>query len=309
MDFRRLRYFVAIAESGNFHRAAERLHIAQPCLTRHINKLEAELGTLLLERLPRGVRPTPFGATFLEDAKRILGDVRRLRDRARAAGLDPGGCLNAGFDDTVAQNITLARACQQMRARFPQVKLALVPASETELLQRLKAGEIDAAFAYDICGEFATHPGIACYTVQRDDMVAVLRADDPLARRDEILLADLVGKPVVMISKDKAPKIGYQYLLDVCRAGGLELDIVQEVESIDALLSLVSVGVGVSLIARHVRDVLSNGLVLRPVKDLNIKLDLSLMWRRTSASPNNTEKFVDIVKNIPSAPPHLQLVG
>jgi DNA-binding transcriptional LysR family regulator len=308
MDFRRLRYFVAIAESGNFHRAAERLHVAQPCLTRHMNRLEAEVGVQLLERLPRGVQTTRCGAVFLEDAKRILADLKQLRDRARAEGCNPEGCLNAGFDDSVAQNITLAKASQLMKVRCPQVRLTLTPLSETHLVESLKSRDIDVGFAYDSCGEFEMDSEIACHTIQRDDMVAVLRSDDPLAHLSDISLADLHGRPVVMIAKEKAPKLGYEHMINSCRKGGLELDIVQEVESIDALFSLVSVGVGVSLVARHVRDVLSTGVILKPLRDLHVTLALSLMWRRTPVCPI-TEKFVDIVKSLGHSDTQTAAVG
>lgn len=304
MNFRRMHYFVTIAECGNLHRAAERLHIAQPALSRQMNQLETEIGIQLLQRHPRGVEPTPFGWIFLAESKRILAQVSDLKERVRCATRNPAGKLRAGFDDSVAQNEVLAKASQIMRDRFPDVELALVAMSETQQIEALKAREIDIGFAYDICGEFMRHAEIDCHTIQNDDMVAVLRADHFLAGKKMLSLAELNGQNIVMITKEKAPKIGYQYLLKACEKGGLTLNVTQEVTSIDALFSLVSVGVGVSLVARHVRDTLPPALVLRPVSDLEVNLALTLMWRKNALSPA-TQHFVNIVQSLaaPVEPP------
>ena len=120
MKFNRLRYFVKIAEEGNLHRAAEQLRIAQPALTRHIMQLEEELGVLLLNRMPRGVRLTEAGEALYRGAKKILSDLDELLDSIKSESESAGGVLSVAFEDTVSQNPILAAAVQCMKKTYPK---------------------------------------------------------------------------------------------------------------------------------------------------------------------------------------------
>src|SRR3954470_8245233 len=104
MELRQLRYFAAVAEHANFNRAAERLHVAQPALSRQVGGLEKELGVVLFERLPRGVRLTPAGAAFGDRARRILAEVEAAREHALDAQRGKVGTLRLGFSVIAVKN-------------------------------------------------------------------------------------------------------------------------------------------------------------------------------------------------------------
>jgi len=292
-----LRYFVKIAELENFHRASEQLCIAQPALTRQIMQLESELGVQLFERLPRGVRLTPAGQTFRDGAKRVLADVDQLVQNARGEGADPFGHLRVAFEDSVSQNPIIAKSLQIIRSESSRVEIKLIPLSERHQVEQLKNREIDIGFAYDSCGEFSRHAELDCFKLGEDDLVLAMPHDHRLAALPVIRTEDLRDEPFVMIAKDKAPKLGYNHLINKCEEAGLSPRIVQEVPSIDGLFNLVSVGVGLTLCARSVRRMPPENVILRRVKGLDVRFNFTLMWRRHSQSAAS-RRFVEIAKSM-----------
>lgn len=297
MRLRRLRYFVKIAEVGNIHRAAEELHVAQPALTRQIMQLEADLRTQLFERLPRGMRLTASGESFLAGAKQVIAQFDELMQSAQDNSSNPFGTISVAFEDSVSQNPMIAKSLQMVRKSYPNIKVNLLPLSERHQMERLRNREIDLGFAYDNCGEFASHRELDCLVLSKDDLVLVVPQDHPLAVKSKIVIDDLVDEPFVMIAKEKAPKLGYKNLIDTCVRAGFAPDIIQEVPSIDGLFNLVSVGIGLTLCARGVRASLPANVMMRSVEALNMSFDFTLMWRRHSQSAA-THRFVEVVKSI-----------
>lgn len=313
MNFNRLRYFVKVAELQNFHRASEVLNIAQPALTRQVRQLEAELGIQLLDRRPRGVRLTQPGENFLVGAKRVLADVEELMQSARRDSENLVGELWVAFEDSVSQNPIIAQALQIIRMNNSRLTVRLVPLSERHQIEQLRNRELDIGFAFDSCGEFSRHQELVCHSLEQEELVLVIPVDHPLNALPTIHVEDLVDEPFVMIAKEKAPKQGYNFLIDTCEAAGLTPRIVQEVHSIDGLFNLVSVGVGITMCARGVRSHLPQNVTMRRVEGLEIAFDFTMMWRRSSSSAA-TRKFVEIVKSIQkgkarSAPPILSDAG
>ena len=125
MELRHLRYFVGVGEEQHFGRAAERLHIAQPALSRQIQDLEREIGFLLFERLPRGVRLSEAGKVFLSDARRILQDVDDAKRRAERIALGQAGTLRIGIATAVSWHGLVVNALREFRRRRPDVALVL----------------------------------------------------------------------------------------------------------------------------------------------------------------------------------------
>src|SRR4029077_15541783 len=125
MELRHLRYFVGVAEEQHFGRAAERLHIAQPALSRQIQDLERELGFLLFDRLPRGVRLSAPGKVFLSDARRILQDVDEATRRAARIALGKTGTLRVGIAMALSWHGAVVDAFREFRRRQPDVELVV----------------------------------------------------------------------------------------------------------------------------------------------------------------------------------------
>lgn len=188
MDLRSLRYFVAVAEERHFGRAAARLHMTQPPLSRAVRQLEADLGTRLLHRSPTGVTPTPAGAALYGEARALLEQAERVRARVAAAA--GAATLTIG---TLADSAEQAgpRLAAAFRRRHPGVQVRVREADFTDPTTGLRAGLVDVA----ITREPFDGAGITTRLLRSDPMGVVLRADDPLACRETLRLSDLAGRP------------------------------------------------------------------------------------------------------------------
>lgn len=179
-----LRYFVAVAEELHFGRAAARLHMSQPPLSRAIKRLETEVGATLLHRSPAGVTLTPAGAALLDEARTLLEAADRVRVRVAAAATITVGILG----DSTDRGAT--RLAASYRQRHPGVEVRIRDADLTDPTCGLRAGLVDVALTR---GPF-DETGLSVRELRADPVGAVLRADDPLARCDRLKLADLAGR-------------------------------------------------------------------------------------------------------------------
>jgi DNA-binding transcriptional LysR family regulator len=187
MELRTLRYFVTVAEELHFGRAAARLHMSQPPLSRAIKQLEADLGAVLLDRSPSGVGLTPAGVTLLEEARALLERAEQLRFRvAAAAGVAAitVGILGDGADPDAA------RLAAAFRLRHPDVEIRIRETDLTDPTCGLRGGLVDIALTR---GPFR-ETGLAVRDLRADPVGAVLRADDVLAARESLTLADLADR-------------------------------------------------------------------------------------------------------------------
>lgn len=187
MELRTLRYFVAVAEELHFGRAAARLHMSQPPLSRAVRRLEADVGAALFDRSPAGVALTAAGAVLLDEARALLDRADRARDRvaaaAGAAGLTVGILGDGGGPDAAG----LARA---FRRRHPHAEVRVRDTDLTDPTCGLHAGTVDVALTR---GPF-DDTGLTVRELRAEPVGALLRADDPLARRDRLRPADLADR-------------------------------------------------------------------------------------------------------------------
>ncbi|WP_199855043.1 LysR family transcriptional regulator [Streptomyces dioscori] len=187
MELRTLRYFVAVAEELHFGRAATRLHMSQPPLSRAIRRLESELGAALFDRSSAGVALTAAGALLLDEARDLLGRSDRIRERVAAAA--GAALLTVGIlgDSTDPGALRLAAA---HRRQYPHVEVRVRETDLTDPTCGLRAGSVDIALTR---GPF-DETGLAVRELRADPVGALLRADDPLAGRESLKLADLTGR-------------------------------------------------------------------------------------------------------------------
>ncbi|WP_217370526.1 LysR family transcriptional regulator [Nonomuraea antri] len=185
MDLRLLRYFVAVAEERHFGRAAARLHMTQPPLSRAIRQLEADLGVVLLRRSPAGVTLTPAGATLHGEARNLLEQAEQVRGRVVAAA----ATLTVGTlaDSAEQAGVRLAAA---FRARHPDVRIRIRESDLTDPTAGLRAGLVDVALTRAPFDD----AGISTRVLRADPVGVVLRADDPLAGRPRLTLGELDGR-------------------------------------------------------------------------------------------------------------------
>lgn len=281
MELRHLRYFVAAAEEENFGRAAARLNLAQPALSRQIRDLEAEVGADLFDRVGRGVRLSAAGAAFLDEARRILEAARAAAERARAVGRGEAGTLRLGFLDSSAWGGEVPELLGRFRAAHPAVRLELAAANSLEQLAALAAGGLDAGFAYRQAE--ALPPGLARRPVRTDGLLAAVPRGHRLAAlRRKLRPADLAGEPFVWFPRAAAPAYFDRAMAAFAKAG-LAPRVAQEGGTDSVILGLVSAGVGVSLVNSVARWRRPDGVELRGVAGLDLKLPLDLVWRAPPA--------------------------
>ncbi|GLY91524.1 LysR family transcriptional regulator [Actinoallomurus iriomotensis] len=192
MELRSLRYFLAVAEERHVGRAAQRLHMTQPPLSRAIRQLENDLGCVLFERTPRGVDLTPAGAVMLREARAVLDQAERLRRRV-AVATGPATLVVGTLADAVEHLGTpLVRA---FREAHPNVTIAIHEADLGDPSAGLRADLVDVALTRT---PFETS-GLALRTLRTEPIGAVLPADDPLAVRDSVTTAELAGRHTVRL--------------------------------------------------------------------------------------------------------------
>jgi DNA-binding transcriptional LysR family regulator len=184
MELRTLRYFVAVAEERHFGRAAARLHMSQPPLSRAIKQLEADVGAVLMVRSAAGVTLTPAGVALLEEARALLEQAERARARVAGTATITVGLLADSADPDAT------RLADAYRRQHPGVEVRVRDTDLTDPTCGLRAGLVDVALTR---GPF-DETGLTVHRLREDPVGAVLRADDPLARRDHLELADLAGR-------------------------------------------------------------------------------------------------------------------
>lgn len=280
MELRHLRYFQAVADCENFHRAAAQLRVAQPALSRQIRTLEQMLGVELFQRQPRGVRLTPPGQAFLEDVRRILADVGRAQDRVHRIAKGQIGTIRIGFNEIAARQPYLPGFFQATRAKFPEIDLRLILLASQAQLEAVRAGQIDAGFLFHRPPE---DDELKAVPIDDDDHAVAMPRTHYLASRPRIYLADLKGEPFIM-SSQQSNRVLYERLLGACVAGGLVPRQVHEANNEFVIVNLVAAGVGLAFLNRSFGKLPSGEVVLRDVEDLSVPVRLELVWRRDNRS-------------------------
>lgn len=242
MDLRQLRQLVVLAETLNFRRAAERLHIAQPPLSISIRRLEESLDARLFERGRRGVRLTEAGRAALHDARLAIFHAEQARRAVRAAAAGEVGTLRVGFVGSATYAL-LPRALPEFRRRFPRVQLELIESTTARILARVEEEAFDVGIVrYPV----VRATPLLLQTIERDVFAAVLPARHPLARSRRLALADLAAEPFVFYSAAEVPGLHAVALL-ACQSAGFTPQVSQEAVQVQTVVSLVESGFGVAL--------------------------------------------------------------
>jgi len=293
MELRHLRYFQAVGREEHFGRAATRLNVAQPALTRQIRDLERELGVDLFERLPRGVRLSPAGRQFLDEVGDILARVEHAAERVRGFATGSLGTVRVGFSELASGDATVPHRLVDFRAREPNVDLSLMPMGSMEQVEAVKSGRLDVAIVYDIHYRPADLELLAGQAIGVTEIVLAVCRDHPFAQRNRLHVADLAREPMLWPRRDLQPAF-HDALMGRCLAHGVTPRIVQEVQTNSILLSLVSVGMGHGFISASGRDERWGNVALRAVDDLDLTLRLHMLWRKADPSPA-LKRFVEVM--------------
>jgi LysR family nitrogen assimilation transcriptional regulator len=260
VELRSIQYFVQVADEGSITRTADKIGIAQPALTRHIKQLEAELGTQLLMRLPRGVRLTTSGRDFLDHARTIMLEVSRASEHVRGKAQAPRGTVVMGTSPTLAP-LLLPGCVARARQQCPAVTLKVVEGFSPQLLDALLTGRLDLAVMTNPPRTTALALTPLC-----SEPLVVLSPPRARGTRNAFSLAELCGTPFIVT-------VGIRTLVEQQLAGfggGLRVEAV--VDSVEAIRRLLISGVGMTImpVSAFHEEIRAGQLVAYPIEDANL---------------------------------------
>lgn len=296
MELRHLRYFVAAAEAENVSRAALRLHVSQPALSRQIRDLESELGFPLFERSAKSVRLTEAGKAFLPEAQAVLGRVEEAVKTAKAAATGRRLELHVGYAPSPMARI-MPPALRAFQKRFPNVKVSLHDLSTEEMLSRVREGVLQLAFL--VQPSRAMLRGLHFSELARDPMCLAVAPDHPLARRRSVTLEQASREPLVVFSRAEYPEY-FEYLQTSFRAIKAKPKIAEEHDSAASVIAAIESGCGVAIVAQSFTCSAGLRLNLIPFSPAPPPLVLGAVWARKDFGPM-AQQFWTVARETASA--------
>ena len=297
MELRHLRYFVAVAEELHFGRAAARLHIAQPPLSRQIRDLEREVDTPLFERVARGVELTAAGRAFLPEARLTLAQAERGKRTAQRAALGEIGRLRVGFTEAATYSGILPNVLGFFRMHLPLIGLSLFEMDSAQQEDAFRDGRIDLGLLQSPPAD--ADRWLHVEQVYSDALVAAVSETHGLAARTRISLGDLTAESFVLFPRAGDPVL-YDEVIARCRSAGFSPSVVQEAAGWHTLAGLVGAGVGVAFVPRSLSKIRRPGVVYRPVRDLSVEMEMFAAWKKNEKSPVR-ERFVTALRAVAGA--------
>ncbi|MBG6492707.1 LysR family transcriptional regulator [Pseudomonas aeruginosa] len=291
MELRHLRYFIAVAEELHFGRAAERLGISQPPLSQQIQALEEEIGARLFERTNRRVELTDAGRLFLDESRQVLAQVDKAVLLARRAHLGELGELKIGFTSSAPFTSTIPSSIHAFRKAYPDVHLDLQEMSSRQVLKAL----LEESLQVGVIRPLALPDAVHWVELFREPLVAVLRADHPLAAgsEDGLAIAALAEEPFVFFPRSYGTGL-YDQVIALPRQAGFSPRIAQEASEAMTIIGLVSAGLGVSILPASFRRTRVDGVVYRTLSDPEATTAVWLVRRQNEGSPLALS-FIDLV--------------
>jgi DNA-binding transcriptional LysR family regulator len=277
MELRHLRYFAAVAETLNFGRAAARLSISQPPLSRQIQSLEHELGTPLFTRTTRGVRLTAAGRALIPEARRLLREAAALVEGARHLAEGGVGSLRIGFISTASYNV-LPRVLPEFHRRRPGIQLALQETTSDAQIALLRDYELDVG----VLVPPVVDAGFRYLPLMQEPLLAALPARRRWPRR--VPLASLAAETFVLFPRQAGVGL-YDLIVGFCRSAGFTPRIGQEAVQMPTIVSLVAAGMGVALVPASLRHMRRTGVVYRALAETSPLMEMGLAWREGEEEP------------------------
>jgi DNA-binding transcriptional LysR family regulator len=290
---------VAVAEVLNFRAAAKGLHVSAPALSQQIKNLEEEIGVLLFDRDTKGVRLTAAGRVFLEESKALISKACKAQDLAREASRGVSGRLRVGYNSAILAEY-MPRSLMAFTAKFPSVLVELVDLNAAEQIDALATDVIQLAFIAPPIG-WALPPHLADAQVLHVKSRAVLGQGHQLAKKSALSLRDLSTDRILVMSGPKWA-VHREHIWRMFKAHDVPLGEVVDVARLDALLTMVAGGEGVSILGWRRSMAYADQISILRIKESGPEMewDIRAVWRK-SACTNAQKGFVDVVRATASA--------
>ena len=286
MELRHLRYFVAVAEEKSFTRAASRLHVSQPPLSRQIRDLESEVGVSLFDRSANGVRLTKAGEAFLVDARELLDGSEAAIERAKAVVLGQRQKVTIGHASGTID--IFRRALQAFSRAHPRIVVALRELTDQQILRGLHDRTLDVALVVPISPR--DFDGFVVENFVSYPIGVVMSTKHPFARLREVSLGDIANEPIIGRCRIEYPE-AHAGLLKILAPYTRSPQLAEEYDTFASLLAAIEAGRGVTLLVRIKSLIAGKRLTLRPIKPALPPLTLAMAYRSDSVS-DATAAFV-----------------
>jgi len=279
MELRQVRYFVAVAETLNFRKASDQLHVSQPSLSVQIKQLEDELGVTLFRRSKRQVEITRAGEVFLSAAREILLKVKQSSAAALHAESGEAGTIRLSFIPTASFHI-LPRLLDKIRTALPLVNVELKEAPEALQVPGIQSGAFDISIGH--LGN--SYDQIESMLLVREPIVVALPKGHKAARKRTVVLRDFEGELLMIPSRDLFPSL-YQLIATAFVQNHVPLNRYQTVEHFHTAVALTMSHAGFAFLPSSAKDFVPGGIVLRPPSFSIAPLDTFALWSRGNVDP------------------------
>jgi LysR family transcriptional regulator, hydrogen peroxide-inducible genes activator len=302
MEMHQLRYFVAVAEEGSFSRAAERMRVAQPSLSQQMQKLEAEVGHSLFDRLSRRVTPTEAGRQLLPFARRILSGLLDAQRCVDQLAKEPTGTVALGIIPTIAPYV-LREVLEKTRAQLPRVNVTVREDLTENLVRALDQGEIDLA----IVSTCKNGPGIYREIWATEPLLLAVSAEHRLAKRQSVSAKDLQSETLLLLNEGHCLA---QQIDQWCDRHGVRTSNEQSAFQLSTVLNLVAAGEGVSLVPfmavayeRATNCVFIKSRTSILFRELNLIRNPARFWSKATAAVSDVARAIvlDRLSGLPSS--------
>jgi len=293
MELRHLRYFVAVAEAENVTRAATKLHVSQPALSRQIHDLEDEIGFPLLERSAKSVRLTDAGRTFLTEARAVLQRAEEAVAAARAKAGGMSGEIQVGYAPSLTVQI-LPPMLRAFQGEFPQVRVVLNDLSSEEMLEQLGTRKLQVALTVRPPAKLLR--GLAFTEIARYAMVVAVAPNHPMAKLKAITLPQVARESLIGYTRKDYP----EYHADIGKlfaAVGSKPRFTEEHEGGNSLIAAVEAGRGVALVPSSLMCMVGARLKLIPLKPAQPPIPVGAVWLKENDS-ELVQKFITAAKPV-----------
>jgi len=296
MEFRHLRYIIAVAEEGHITRAAERLGIAQPPLSRLIKTIEHDINLQLFRRVPRGVELTDAGRTFLDGARATFASLDRTLEAARRTARGEEGQISVAFTGSTAFHPLVTRIIREFRETFPRVAMTLAEGNPAELIESIESDQVDAAF---VRSNIAKRDNLDFHLLLHDSLIVALPKGHALARgqaRAALQLKRLADETFVANRRYGGRALVSDATVAACHEAGFSPRVEQEAPHVLSTLALVAAGIGISIVPASLQHISVRGIVYRRLTgSTQLKVPLNLATRRGDTS-TVIRQFVNLVR-------------